>query len=212
MYVPDFFTESNSDEIERIITSYPLATLIANGPAGLIAAHIPMLRSGQDILIGHIALNNSMHREIADGSEVLVIFRSSDDYISPNWYPSKQVHHKHVPTWNYQAVHFNGALRFDHSEKFKRAIVGRLTKLFETATNGDNAWRMADAPTDYMASMIDNIVGIELTITSMIAKSKLSQNREKEDFDSIVEHLESAGPTPLASAMRRSRNQETSSD
>jgi len=207
MYVPVFFSETTAEEIERIITTYPLATLVTNGADGMIAAHVPMLRSGQDKLIGHIALNNSMHRDIADGSEALVIFRSNDGYISPNWYPSKQAHHRHVPTWNYQAVHFNGALRFDHSEKFKRAVVGRLTKQFETSVNGEAAWRMADAPKDYMASMIDNIVGIELTVTSMVAKSKLSQNRDKEDFDSVIDQLEKTGPTPLADAMRRTRNQ-----
>lgn len=206
MYVPEFFVENDPAEIERIITTFPLATIVANGDGGLFAAHIPLLRSGKDKLIGHIALNNPMHRDIPDGSDVLAIFRANDAYVSPNWYPSKQDHHKFVPTWNYQAIHFNGAIRFDHSEKFKRAVVGRLTKHFETRTNGAEGWRMADAPAEYLSAMITNIVGFEITINAVIAKSKLSQNREKGDFDNVVRKLGETGSESLAAAMRRSRN------
>ncbi len=207
MYVPTDFEESRSTEISRIIETFPLATLVAETAEGLVANHIPMLQDptqkGGLRLIGHIARNNALHKDVLAGREVMVIFRAGEGYISPNWYPSKVEHHKHVPTWNYQAVHCYGALRVIDDAKQLRGIVGKLTKRFETETNGKDGWRMSDAPRDYMDQMIAAIIGIEIDVTRVIAKSKLSQNRETGDFDSVVAQLERGGSKELASAMRR---------
>lgn len=201
MYLPEHFAETRPEEIDRLIAAHPLAAIVAQTEAGLVANHIPLLAEGPDRLIGHVALNNEMHRDIAENGEVLAIFCAEQAYISPNWYPSKHETHKSVPTWNYQAVHVHGRIRFDHSEKFKRAIVGRLTRHFEAITSGADAWRMADAPRDYMDMMLANIVGFEMTVDRVIAKSKLSQNRTPADFDSVVRRLDEAG-APLADVMR----------
>lgn len=202
MYIPEHFNETRTREIARIISDHPLAILVATGSAGLVANHIPILEDGPDRLIGHVALNNDLHRELADGTRVLAIFRAADGYVSPNWYPSKQVHHRHVPTWNYQAVHVEGAIRFLHDVKTKTAIVGKLTKHFERRQSGDEAWRMADAPRDYLAAMLDNIVAFEIGVDRVLAKSKLSQNRETEDFDGAVDGLVKAGRGELGAAMK----------
>ncbi|TDH39000.1 FMN-binding negative transcriptional regulator [Pseudohoeflea suaedae] len=202
MYLPEHFAENRPEEIDRLIDAYPLATIVAQTEAGLAASHIPLLREGTDRLIGHVALANDMHRDIGEDTQVLAIFRAEHAYISPNWYPSKLENHKSVPTWNYQAVHVKGRIRFDHSEKFKRMIVGRMTKHFEAVTSGDKAWRMADAPRDYMEMMLGNIVGLDMTIERVIAKSKLSQNRTQGDHDSVVRQLDERGDGALANAMR----------
>ena len=201
MYLPEHFAETRPEEIDRLIAAHPLAAIVAQTEAGLVANHIPLLAEGPDRLIGHVALNNAMHRDIAEDGEVLVIFRAEQAYISPNWYPSKQETHKSVPTWNYQAVHIGGRIRFDHSEKFKRAVVGKLTRHFEAITSGEKAWRMADAPRDYMEVMLANIVGFEISVDRVIAKSKLGQNRDHADFYSVMRHLDGAGE-PLADRMR----------
>ncbi|MAY60782.1 MAG: transcriptional regulator [Rhizobiales bacterium] len=202
MYLPEHFAENRSEEIDRLVDAFPLAAIVAQTEAGLVANHIPLLRDGEKKLIGHVALANDMHRDIADESQVLAIFRADHAYISPNWYPSKEQTHKSVPTWNYQAIHITGRIRFDHSEKFKRAVVGKLTRHFERRTSGDKAWRMADAPADYMEMMLANIVGFEMTVDRVIAKSKLSQNRDQADYESVVKNLEGAGSPELAKTMR----------
>ena len=135
-----------------------------------------------DKLIGHIAFSNSMHKSLEDGCKAAFIFKAENAYISPNWYPTKVQHHRHVPTWNYQVVHMHGELYFKHSDKEKIAAVGLLTQLHERRLNGDNAWKMRDAPTDYIKTKLDQIVGIEFHINRLEAKSKLSQNREKSDY------------------------------
>lgn len=202
MYIPPHFHEISPDEINAIIEAAPLACIVAQTAQGLIANHIPLLRAPDGGLIGHVALANDMHRLIADGQEVLAIFRGEDGYVSPNFYPSKPEHHRHVPTWNYQVVHARGTIVFQHDDHAKRAAVGLLTRIHERRVNGEKAWRMADAPPDYIAQMLAGIVAFRITVTEWLAKSKLSQNRDARDYHGAVEGLEASGQTALAERMR----------
>ena len=148
MYRPEQFDENDPDVITRLMADFPLATIVAQTKEGLVAHHIPLLLEQDHHLIGHIAKANTLHEDLEDGAEVLVIFRAEDAYISPNYYPTKASDHRHVPTWNYQVVHCYGTINFDHSVKTKTAIVGKLTKHFEHRHFSEKPWRMADAPAD----------------------------------------------------------------
>jgi transcriptional regulator len=201
MYVPPHFQEANADAIAEILEAAPLACVIAQTESGLIANHLPLLRAPKGDLLGHVALANNMHRLIADGHEVLAVFRRDDAYISPNFYPTKQEHHRHVPTWNYEVVHVYGTISFQHGEHDKRAAVGLLTRDHERRLNGANAWRMADAPADYMEQMLGAIVAFRITVTRTVAKSKLSQNRETRDYLGTIEGLRAAGHDSMADRM-----------
>jgi transcriptional regulator len=88
MYLPEHFREIGEAEIAAVIGTAPLACIVAQTEAGLIANHVPLLRDAGGAIIGHVALANDMHRLIAEGQEVLVIFRGEDGYVSPNFYPS----------------------------------------------------------------------------------------------------------------------------
>jgi transcriptional regulator len=164
-----------------------------------VVNHLPVLWV-EDRLIGHVALNNDLHR-IADGADAVFIFRAEDSYISPNWYPTKAETHRHVPTWNYSAVNLHGRLVFDPSRKAKLAVVGQLTKHFEGALNGDEAWKMRDAPRDYMDGMLDNIVAFSVAVGRVEAKSKLSQNREPRDYEAVRDQMRAQGKQDLAHRM-----------
>ena len=201
MYLPDHFKEVDPAEIASIIAGAPLACVVANSSEGLVANHVPLMFDKSGDLIGHFAIANDMHRTVADGQEVMAIFRGVDGYISPNTYPSKLEHHRHVPTWNYQVVHVHGIITFQHDERSKRAAIGLLTRDQERRVNGDKAWKMADAPADYMLDMIGKIVAFRISVTRTIAKSKLSQNRDQRDFDGAVEGLKAHGDQSLAERM-----------
>jgi transcriptional regulator len=203
MYLPEHFRETDPAEVAGLIAAYPLAAIVAQTDQGLVANHIPVMAEGETALIGHIALNNDMHRIIADGTPVLAIFRGQDAYVSPNLYPTKPQHHRHVPTWNYQVVHVAGRISFQHDDKVKRAVVGRLTRDHERAMNGDAGWRMADAPRDYMEGMLAAIVAFRIEITGIIAKAKLSQNREAVDHAGVIGSFEARGLDAMAARMRR---------
>ena len=206
MYVPIHFDEQRDSEIKKLESSYPLATVVANSAEGLLANHIPLLMiadaEGKRSLIGHIAKANEMHKIVPQSSDVLAIFHAEDAYISPNWYPSKATHHKVVPTWNYQVVHFHGKIEFTNDVKFLRSVVGQLTSLFEKRTNGDMAWKMRDAPRDFLDKQLAAIVGFRITVSRCVAKSKMSQNRSPEDIKSVRETL-SADKPELAESMAR---------
>lgn len=203
VYIPPHFNETDSKEIKSIIEACPLACVVAQSDHGLIANHIPLLDGPDSTLIGHVALANDMHRLIADNADVLTIFRGEDAYVSPNFYPSKPEHHRHVPTWNYQVVHVYGNITFQHDKHAKRAAVGLLTRQHERRLNGKNAWRMSDAPSDYIEQMLDNIVAFRINITTILAKSKLSQNRDERDYSGAVIGLRATGHEPLADLMQR---------
>src|SRR5436190_13366648 len=115
MYLPGHFEVTRSEELHRFIAEYPLGALVLNGPNGLDANHVPFeldpADGGHGRLLAHVARANPVWKEAKDGDEALVIFRGANAYVSPNWYPTKAETDRHVPTWNYQAIHVHGKLR-----------------------------------------------------------------------------------------------------
>ena len=208
MYLPELFLESRSDELYRVIRDHPLGVLVSHTEAGLDANHLPFVFDetcgAQGKLIAHVARANPLWRQLKDGQEVLVVFRGAHGYISPNWYASKQETHRHVPTWNYEVVHLHGRVTIHDDEKAVRGMVARLTRQQESQL--PQSWKMADAPADYIAEELGHIVGLEIEITRIEGKRKLSQNRDDRDFASTVEALEDRGQLELATAMRRARS------
>jgi transcriptional regulator len=203
MYLPDHFAERRVEELQRVMRDFPLGTIVTHTGRGLDANHIPFeldaQRGAGGTLQGHIARANPLWTEVPNASEVLVIFRGHDGYISPNWYPSKHETHRHVPTWNYEVVHAHGKLRIIDDERFVRGVVARLTRRHEAAE--PRPWKMGDAPADYLDQMLKMIVGIEVEISRLEGKRKLGQNRDARDLDGAVRALRDRGQTELASAM-----------
>ena len=207
MYIPKHFEENREEEIKRIIENFPLAILVANTKNGIVANHIPLLlykfSNAKKILIGHIAKANTLHEELNDNDNVMVIFKSEDAYISPNWYPTRNKKKEHVPTWNYQSVHLYGNISFKHEKKFLLKTVKDLTNIFEKDNKKKTDWKMNDVSSKYMSSMLNEIVGIEINISKQIAKSKLNQNREKEDVENVIKQLKNNGYSFLSHSMNK---------
>jgi transcriptional regulator len=206
MYLPQHFEETRVEELHRIITEYPLGTLVVNGPNGLDADHLPFEldrnAGGWGRLFAHVARGNPVWKEAQDGDEILVIFRAADAYISPNWHPSKHEFHRQVPTWNYQAVHVHGRIRIRDDERFVRGVVARLTRAHENrSSSGGRPWKMTDSSEEYIDQMLKAIVGIEIDVEKMIGKSKLSQNKEERDRINAAEELRKRGERVISGAM-----------
>jgi transcriptional regulator len=204
MYLPDHFEEARVEELLRTIAAHPLGALVVNGPYGLDANHVPFLveeTSDGTKLLAHVARANPLWKEARDGVEVLVIFSAGDTYISPNWYPSKHEAHRQVPTWNYRVVHVHGRLHIHDDERFVRGVVARLTRTHEDRIGSTRPWKMTDSSREYIAEMISNVVGIEIEITRMIGKSKLSQNKDERDRVNAAEELRKRGEQEISRAM-----------
>ncbi|WP_225032436.1 FMN-binding negative transcriptional regulator [Paraburkholderia sp. XV] len=203
MYVPAHFAETRKEVLHSRIVQHPFGTLITHGSSGLDANHIPFELAAEDgelgVLRAHVARANPVWQEVANGDEVLVVFHAGDAYISPNWYPSKHELHKQVPTWNYMVVHAHGRMTILDDERYVRGLVGRLTRTHEASE--PKPWKMGDAPKDYVDAMVKAIVGIQVEITRLVGKSKLSQNKEARDIHGAAEALKSNGESQLADAM-----------
>ena len=203
MYVPKHFDVPDPESVHDIIERHPFGTLFTNGKSGLDANHIPFhLNRAQGqlgALHAHVARANPVWQDIANGDEVLAVFRAGDAYISPNWYPSKQKFRKQVPTWNYLVVHAYGRVTIHDDERYVRGMVGRLTRTHEAAQA--QPWKMSDSPRDYIDMLLKAIVGIEIDITRLVGKSKLSQNKEAGDILGAGHALEERGSDAIGDAM-----------
>jgi transcriptional regulator len=185
MYQPAHFVEQDAATLLALMTEAPLATLIRGG-AELAADVLPLevQRSGDGWRVaGHVARANPLWRE-ADGQPVLALFQGPQGYVSPNWYPSKFQHGKAVPTWNYTMVQVHGTLRAVDDPEWLRAFVTRLTQRHEAGR--PVPWHVEDAPADYLDATLRAIVGIEIEVTRVEGKFKLSQNRSAEDRTGVV--------------------------
>lgn len=140
-----------------------------------------------------MARANPVWRDVEDGAEVLLIFRAEQAYISPNWYPSKHETHRLVPTWNYRVVHAHGRIRIRDDARFVRGVVARLTRTHEARVEQERAWKMTDASPEHIDTILAALVGIEVEITRLEGKMKLSQNREPRDLEGAAEQLRQKG-------------------
>jgi transcriptional regulator len=196
VYLPSHFAEERLPVLHALMQSHPLSTLVVSAQGQLEANPVPLLldatRGAQGTLVGHVARGNPLWRHIEAGTDAqlgaLAIFHGPQAYVTPNWYPAKQADGKVVPTWNYIVVHAHGRLRTIHDPQWLLALVTRLTDVNEA---GEAApWRVTDAPASYIQQMLRAIVGIELPITRLEGKWKVSQNRSVADRRGVAAGLQ----------------------
>ena len=202
MYVPKHFAASDADAA-ALLASLGAADLVTPTSGGLVATFLPLLHDADaGSLVGHVARSNDHWRAEPVG-ESLVIVRGPDAYVSPSWYASKREHGRVVPTWNYTTAHVYGELVVHHDEAWLEDVVRRLTDVHEA--HSAQPWSVDDAPPAFVAGQLRAIVGVELRISRVEAKVKLSQNRPAADVDGVVAGLEARGDTASAQAVRRAR-------
>ncbi len=205
MYLPKHFAENDVAEMHALMRANPLATLVSHGPDGLDANHIPLLLADGEPpgkLQGHVARANPLGKPGSVTGEVLVVFHGDESYISPSGYATKAEHGKVVPTWNYVAVHAYGELRVIDDPKWILAQVSALTATSEAAL--PQPWAVSDAPADHIAMLLGAIVGIEITITRLVGKWKVSQNQPPANQASLIRAL--AG-MPMGELIRQQQHQ-----
>jgi transcriptional regulator len=189
--------------MHALIESQPFATLVTMSNSGLFASHLPMvLNRGEGTngtLRGHLSRANNQWRDLLPSVEALTIFSGDHHYISPNWYPEKTEDGKVVPTWNYAVVHTYGPLRIIEDPTWLLSHLTALTTQREAPS--PSPWHVSDAPADYIASQIKGIVGIELPISRIEGKWKVSQNKSERTRLAVEQSLEDLH-TPEALAMR----------
>ncbi|HEX6443677.1 MAG TPA: FMN-binding negative transcriptional regulator [Streptosporangiales bacterium] len=202
MYVPAHFA-ADDETVHTLLSHIRAADLVTSTPQGMLATYLPLLydpdAGRHGALLGHVARNNDQWREPASG-ESLVIVHGPDAYVTPSWYASKAEHGRVVPTWNYVTAHVYGQLVVHDDPEWLASLVRRLTDHHEAGL--PTPWSADDAPPKFFAGQLRAIVGVELQITRVEAKVKMSQNRPRADVDGVIDGYERSGDTVMSDAVR----------
>ena len=198
MHCPKAFEENRTDVLLALIQQHPLATIISHSQQGLEVNVMPVLikQNGEKIVLrGHLAKNNAQVQALAHSETILWVFQGPNTYVSPAWYPSKQLHGKVVPTWNYMLVEAQGQVKVFTDANELLHLVTDMTN--EHEQQRVSPWQVDDAPAQYVQSQLRGIVGIEMEVSQLRGKFKLSQNRSDEDQCGVIsgtasEHAEHA--------------------
>jgi transcriptional regulator len=191
MYIPQSFKEESIPVLHELMAQQGFATLVTLGSEGLTANHIPLVLDRElapfGVLRGHVSRANPLWRDFSSEVDALAIFSGPQHYITPSWYPTKAETGKVVPTWNYAVVHARGPLRImDNAEWLKRHLKN-LTNVHESKV--PTPWKVDDAPSDFIESLLKGIVGLELPIQRLEGKWKVSQNRSINDREGVIRGL-----------------------
>ena len=199
MFVPKYAHNNDDSEIKEFIKQNSFGILISHSSGKMIATHIPLEFSKDGSkLLGHISKANPQWKNFETDSEVLVIFSGPHAYISSSWYD-----HENVPTWNYIAAHVYGKIDIMEGDALYQSLK-HLVEKYETSSS--NPISMEKMSPDYVRKSMQGLVGFEISITSIEASYKLSQNRDQKNHTQIIHELEKRndpGSRQTASEMKK---------
>ena len=207
MYTPAHFAAS-PDAITDLLTRPAAANLVTATAQGILATMLPLIYEpsiGEHAALhGHLARNNPQWSAPALG-ESLVILQGADAYVSPSWYASKREHGRVVPTWNYTTAHVYGELVVHEDAAWLGNHIRQLTDVHEAGS--DRPWSVDDAPERFISGQLRAIVGVELIISRIEGKTKLSQNRTDADISGVIAGLQAVGQPEIAADVERARRE-----
>lgn len=191
MYVPRHFAAPDLAAVHELLGGRRAADLITWTPRGLAATTVPFVfdaaAGDHGTITAHLARTNDQWRAAGSDAEALLIVRGPDAYVTPSWYATKSEHGRAVPTWNYVTAHVHGRLTAHDDPAWIEAAVRRLTGKHESGR--PRPWAVDDAPRSFIEGQLRAIVGVEITITRIEAKYKLSQNRGAPDIGGVIDGL-----------------------
>jgi len=207
MYIPEHYQIKDLTQCLHHISENPFGHLSLLTKQGQEIHSLPFLVKGitkdeksdfvlpfigtHGSLIGHIARANDIWRRVENSTECLVHFPLSDSYITPSWYPEKQVAGKVVPTWNYVHIYAWGKIEFITDQELLLKFVSELSNHMEK--DMDKPWAVSDAPETYVRRLIRGIIGIKISVEKIAGKQKLDQKDSLENQKGMKKELEQIG-------------------
>jgi transcriptional regulator len=165
------------------------------GKGGITANPLPFVldaaASPSGTLKCHLARANPQWQEFDPTVEALVVFQGLEHYITPSWYATKQETGKVVPTWNYAVVQAFGPLQVRDDRDWLAQQIGELTASQEDSR--EQPWAVSDAPAPFVEMQLKAIVGLEIPISRIEGKWKMSQNRPEKDRATVIAGLHAQG-------------------
>src|SRR5688572_31554176 len=182
MYTPKHFEQTSASTLWDFIGEHAFGTLLTVVDGAPALSHLPFLPDRDaGVLHCHVASANPHWHAIARSPQALVIFAGPHGYVSPTWYAERGG----VPTWNYAVVHAHGSAQVVDDAEHARKHVEALAAKYERGR--PSPW----AP-DYDTRRLAGIVGIDVRVTRLEGKFKLSQNRSDADRARVVAALEAS--------------------
>ena len=206
MYNLPYYKEKDGDKVLAFIKEHPFAMLIGvDAEQKPVATQIPFLfveKEGHLYLRGHIMKGNDHHKAFMDNQQVLAVFTGPHTYVSASWYANKQ----QASTWNYMAVHAKGELSFLEDDELLK-MLDELTSFYENDPSSPSLYK--ELPEEYVMRLTKAIVAFEIKVTAIDHVFKLSQNRDKQSFENILEKLEGGDyeSKAVAGEMRKRKDQ-----
>lgn len=204
MYIPSQYRNENHQEIREFLIENSFGILISRNHEKLLATHIPLEltieKEGIVELTGHLSKENPQWKNFNENEEVLAVFPGPHSYVSSSWYQ-----HEEVPTWNYIAVHVYGILQIMEKDE----LLDSLRKMVDKYEKNSDKPISVDRMSEKTMRQINGIVGFKITVRDVQAVSKLSQNRNEQDYHNIVCQLEKSGNTQavaVAEEMKKKRD------
>jgi transcriptional regulator len=200
MYIPRSFRESDPAFLRRFLHAHAFATLVTWDGTAPVATHL-LLETREDavgrmVLSGHMSRENPQWKSFATGAEALAIFQGPHAYISASWYSVPS-----APTWNYVNVHAYGVPSLIEDREELHALLKRLVDWQERETPPETRYRIESLSEDFLAGMMNGIVGFHIPVSRIEGSAKMSQNRNLNDYDVIISRLkERRDPASLAVA------------
>lgn len=187
----------------QIIAAHPWAMLVSSNDGELVASHYPVLiddEAGELTLVTHVGRPDDRLHGLGSG-EVLIVFQGAHGYVSPSWYAPGS---SFAPTWNFSAVHCWGTPQvLDPDENL--AVLTRLTAHFEQHVDEPMWLDVARA-----APLARGTVGLRIPVDRFTCKVKMSQDKDPESVQNVIDTLRAPGPyqqAQVADDMERAREQ-----
>jgi transcriptional regulator len=192
MFIPHLFEETNIDKMHAVIARNPLGAVIINTANGLDANHIPFhldpTSSGLGTLRAHFSREHPFGQQATRGCDCLILFQGPSAYVSPSWYPSRNKHGKVQPSWYYAVVHAYGRLNARDDPEWLAIHLRDMTDRLESSQ--PDGWNPREAPADFMARLMLQVVGIEIRIERLLGKWQVGQQKNGDDLAGIITGLQ----------------------
>jgi transcriptional regulator len=187
MYNLPNYKEKDQKVVMEFIHQHPFAFITGcdenNKP---VATQIPVFiedRNGKLYLSGHMMKQTDHHKAFEHNPNVLCVFTGNHTYVSATWYSNPH----QASTWNYMSVHVKGQLRF-LDENSLIDVLKKTSLHFENG-NTSSSTVYDNLPEDYREHLIKAIIAFEVEVESIDNVFKLSQNRDKESYQHIIQKL-----------------------
>ena len=202
MHPARLFQVSDPAILRQRILEHPFAVISAVADGQPIAAHAPVLPSGEGETLSlrfHFSVANPVTKALLAGSPALAVFTGPHAYVSPDWYGIDD----QVPTWNYISVEAAGPVtRLDDGAM--RQLIDDLSDHFEAGLAPKPVWKTAKMTPARLETLYRGLVAFDLRPERFEGIAKLNQDKPASARAGVIDALDATeSGVALAAEMRK---------